>query len=63
MSKTHIKYCDDCKNLDPKECEQTPKKEPHMCRYWNVRMFHFDKHPHIECPEDCVGYEKEECRI
>lgn len=51
-----MKYCDDCKNLHPKEYEQTDKKEDHFCDAYNQILYHFDYHPHILRLSYCIYY-------
>ena len=41
------KFCHDCHFLDPKEADQTDKKEPHFCNLLGVTLKHDGHHPHI----------------
>lgn len=50
--------CNGCIHLDPQEKDQTPAKEPHMCRYWNLILHHDGMHPCI--PHKCVFYSRED---
>lgn len=53
-------YCDDCKNLNPKEGpEDRLTKCGHFCTVTGIQVFHGDKHPHLPRPGSCPGYEKE----
>jgi hypothetical protein len=43
----HRIYCHDCHFLEPKEKDQTDKKESHFCHLLGVRLKHEGHHPHI----------------
>lgn len=49
-----MRYCDECKKLNPKEYEQTNKKEPHICIAYGRLLFHRGRHPRIPTPDYCT---------
>jgi hypothetical protein len=51
-------FCNDCKYCIPKEYLQTNKKENHMCKLYNVKLFHKDKHPKIFKCSMCMNMEE-----
>lgn len=52
MSKEFCNF--DCPYLDPKEDEQTNKKEQHYCKKYKSKLFHFDAHPNIYKLKECT---------
>lgn len=44
----------DCQYLDPKECDQTDKKESHFCRLHKCVVKHEGKHPELVATPDCT---------
>lgn len=51
-----VKYCDGCLWLAPTEENQTPKKEHHICGFYNRIVYHKQFHPKIVRLSYCTGY-------
>lgn len=58
VASTDLLYCDDCEHLNPKEHEQSKKKEAHLCMAWIMPLFHNGHHPRILRPKKCYLYQK-----
>jgi len=56
-SATTLLYCDNCKHLEPKEHEQTDRKEQHKCLLLDLAVFHVGHHPRLPRLTDCPGHE------
>jgi hypothetical protein len=55
------KFCYDCIALDPKELDQTNKKEKHICKIWKEIVFHeIVHHPNIVRCNKCQLYKTKE---
>ena len=62
MSK-EVKLCrEDCIYLEPKEDEQTNKKEAHMCIYYKTKLYHRGRHPRIVAVCDYMCEKVSECQ-
>lgn len=51
-------YCDNCYWLDPKEHEQTDKKESHWCRLFKQTLKHYCIHPKLARLFECLIMDK-----
>ena len=60
--KKKMRYCDECKFLQPKEHKQSGDKEPHMCVLYGMPVFHNGVHPRIPTPDNCGLSEKDKKR-
>ena len=46
--------CNNCAFCIPKEFEQTEKKEFHICKKYNKRLYHLGEHPKITPYSQCT---------
>lgn len=52
---TNVMLCDpNCEHMSPKEAEQSPKKEPHVCKLYNKILRHESFHPKLMRVEQCI---------
>lgn len=51
-------FCDNCMYLYPKEHNQSEKKEPHICKKYDMFVIHRGNHPKLPRLNVCLDDEE-----